>query len=362
MENKQSFVLSICIPTYNRPECIERSLSNLCEVIPSLGLSGKVEVCVSDNSDGGAMRPIVEKYSGGDVAITYFAWGKNAGYDKNALKALSLGTGRFLHLNSDEITHSAEAISRLVSYIEGVGDDSCLVLSLAPGHKSISAENPPLSRFVSINGIAKPFGTPLTRCAVSRQAFNSFMAEHAQDIEKRFIGSSFVHLPLFIYALSKSARVYYASVKPEDPAKPNVSSKPSAALPSDNAKLYAHRLYSVYLACYEAGILPGEVFAVFKRNFSLALPLIMLRIRIMVPPFMASSQLPAIASYVDALDSVPALERWLVKFRILNRFVPYHFAYLAFYYYKKKVKKDREILNLFDLYSGKKESSGFHFS
>ncbi|MFA5105515.1 MAG: glycosyltransferase family 2 protein [Candidatus Micrarchaeia archaeon] len=362
MEKQGSVMLSICIPTYNRPECIERSLSNLCSIIRQAGLSEKVEVCVSDNSDGGAMRPIVEKFSGKGAMVSYFAWGRNAGYDKNALKALSIGKGRFLHLNSDEITHSSEAIERLVSYLEGVEEDSCLVLSLAPGPRMISPEKEPLSRFVSVKGIAKPFGTPLTRCVVSRRVFESFMAEHAQDIEKRFIGSSFVHLPLFIYALAGRAHAYYAALKPEDAAKSNVSSKPSAALPSDNAKLYAHRLYSVYLGCHESGILPEREFALFRRNFSLALPLIALRIRIMVPPFMASSQLPLIASYVDALEAVPATERWLVKFLVLNKFVPYHFAYLAFYYYKKKIRKDKEILNLFDLYSGKKESSGFHFS
>lgn len=64
-----SFILSICIPTANRPKCLERLLNRLNFELNDQDTSAKVEVCVFNNGNNSETTKVINEYSN---QIKYF--------------------------------------------------------------------------------------------------------------------------------------------------------------------------------------------------------------------------------------------------------------------------------------------------
>lgn len=103
-KNKKIFLLSICIPTYNRPEHLENCLY-------SIAISKKVfsnlcfEVCISDNSDTYINTVLIKKYNK-FFKINFHKNKSNIGYPKNYLKVIKMAKGKFVWvIGDDEILH-----------------------------------------------------------------------------------------------------------------------------------------------------------------------------------------------------------------------------------------------------------------
>lgn len=88
-------ILTICIPTFNRANILDITLSNIIKQDIS-----KVEVLVSDNGSTDNTSEIVEKY--GAFGIKYFSNSKNLGLTYNFIKVMELATSDYLTLLSDE--------------------------------------------------------------------------------------------------------------------------------------------------------------------------------------------------------------------------------------------------------------------
>src|SRR3989338_6802903 len=113
MEKKEK-ILSICMPTYNRPECVAKSLAHYERVIRESGLGEKVEICISDNSTNGETEGVVGGFAK-KLCIKYSRNKENLGYDRNAVLAMSLADGKFSQLVGDELFRSEEHTSELQS-------------------------------------------------------------------------------------------------------------------------------------------------------------------------------------------------------------------------------------------------------
>ena len=61
MTKKLSTLLSICIPTYNRLECLENCLHSIKVAYKTHPLN--FEVCITDNNSKGNARQLVNEYS-----------------------------------------------------------------------------------------------------------------------------------------------------------------------------------------------------------------------------------------------------------------------------------------------------------
>lgn len=107
-------ILSICIPTYNRAEYLQRVLKGICDQVSST----KVEVVISDNCSTDTTAWVVEefrrKYSG---PVIYNRNERNV-YDGNFKIALSLATGEYLKLHNDTATLQQGAIDRMLRLID----------------------------------------------------------------------------------------------------------------------------------------------------------------------------------------------------------------------------------------------------
>ena len=93
--------LSICIPTYNRTECLDNCLNSI--LIAKKNYDFNFEVCISDNCSDTNVNKIIDKYKN-LFEITFNRNSNNLGLGVNILKAVSLAKGEFVWiLGNDDL-------------------------------------------------------------------------------------------------------------------------------------------------------------------------------------------------------------------------------------------------------------------
>ena len=89
-------ILSICIPTYNRLDCLDNCLNSI--FIASQNVKNfKFEVCVSDNNSIKDPIEIIDKYKK-YYKITYNRNNENLGFALNAIKTVKISKGKYAWL------------------------------------------------------------------------------------------------------------------------------------------------------------------------------------------------------------------------------------------------------------------------
>ena len=110
-------ILSICIPTYNRAEFLDKTLESI--VIQNAFLNtNDVEIVIADNCSEDNTSLVVKKYT--DIfpeKIIYIKNEANIGAVNNYENALSLATGTFAKLHNDYLLIKKGALSTIVDII-----------------------------------------------------------------------------------------------------------------------------------------------------------------------------------------------------------------------------------------------------
>ncbi len=89
-------ILSICIPNYNRLNCLDNCLNSI--LIASKNVKDfDFEVCISDNNSITNPIEIIEKYKK-YYKIIYNRNDENLGFALNAIKTVSVSTGKYAWL------------------------------------------------------------------------------------------------------------------------------------------------------------------------------------------------------------------------------------------------------------------------
>lgn len=92
IDNK--LLLSICIPTYNRPKHLENCLEAIF-ISKKNCKSLRLEVCVSDNGSKHNIKSIIQKYKN-KINIKFNRFSRNFGITRNFLKAVEMASGEFV--------------------------------------------------------------------------------------------------------------------------------------------------------------------------------------------------------------------------------------------------------------------------
>lgn len=98
-EQNENILLSICIPTFNRCDSLDRTLKS---IIEQNSFDHRVEVVISDNCSTDNTRNTVSKYQTLHKNIIYHC-NENNILDENFTKVLSLGKGEYLKLINDTL-------------------------------------------------------------------------------------------------------------------------------------------------------------------------------------------------------------------------------------------------------------------
>ena len=87
-------LLSICIPTYNRPYHLENCLESI-HISKKNCKNFNFEVCISDNGSKHNISKIIKKYSK-RLNIKFNKFNRNLGITQNFLKVVDMASGEFV--------------------------------------------------------------------------------------------------------------------------------------------------------------------------------------------------------------------------------------------------------------------------
>jgi len=108
--------LSICIPSFNRLECLDNCLNSI--LIASKNVNNfEFEVCVSDNFSEKDPIDIINKYKN-DFKIIYNRNRENIGFALNAIKTLKISTGKYAWLIGNDDLILPNTLSELKNIFE----------------------------------------------------------------------------------------------------------------------------------------------------------------------------------------------------------------------------------------------------
>lgn len=108
-------LLSICIPTRNRPKELGETLRVLLNQLPPAG-GASVEVIVSDNTDDEAL--LVPQETVRAPALRYIRNQGNLGYARNINNLIRAATGRYVWLVSDDDFVQESAVAEIVARLQ----------------------------------------------------------------------------------------------------------------------------------------------------------------------------------------------------------------------------------------------------
>lgn len=104
-------VVSICIPTYNRPELLREAVRSCVDQT-----FGDFEIVITDNSDGDASERVILQV--GDPRIRYHRNERNLGGAGNFTKALALARGQYVKWLMDDDLMKPAFLARTVAALE----------------------------------------------------------------------------------------------------------------------------------------------------------------------------------------------------------------------------------------------------
>ena len=108
-------LLSLCLPTYNRADCIRQQLTRL-QKLTQKELN-QIEIIISDNCSPDETQQTVEEFQG-KVPFTYLRNEENIGPDGNFLQCLRKSTGKYVWLLGDDDYLRTENIPQLLKVLE----------------------------------------------------------------------------------------------------------------------------------------------------------------------------------------------------------------------------------------------------
>lgn len=125
----QQPILSICIPTYNRANLLQKTLDSIVAQ-PRFQNTNDVEIIVSDNCSTDNTAAIMNTYTQMyGSKIRYFCNKENI-YDKNLEKSLSYGRGAFLKSHNDTLMLRDGALDKMCDFLQCHKDSEPIIFFL----------------------------------------------------------------------------------------------------------------------------------------------------------------------------------------------------------------------------------------
>ena len=109
-----NILLSICIPTYNRADKLDKNLNLL---INAIGKHENIEIFISDNCSSDNTKSIVSQYLSLTNIINYHRNNENIGPDKNFLQCFKLAKGKYIWLLGDDDYVLGESLPRIIAVL-----------------------------------------------------------------------------------------------------------------------------------------------------------------------------------------------------------------------------------------------------
>ncbi|HJY98734.1 MAG TPA: glycosyltransferase [Patescibacteria group bacterium] len=122
----KAYILSVCIPTYNRAEFLEKSLKLLARM-----MTADVELVIGDDASTDGTKKIVEEFIrlNKKINVKYIRSNKRLSFDRNVIKIVNSASGKFCWLLGDDDLPKKNCISRIKSVISRYPNTSLVHLN-----------------------------------------------------------------------------------------------------------------------------------------------------------------------------------------------------------------------------------------
>lgn len=184
-------LISICIPTFNRANILEKTLYNLIKI-----KSNKIEFVINDNGSTDNTKEIVEKIK--DNRIKYFKNKSNLGFDANILKVIQKSRGIYIFLLSDEDKIETRTFYWILKTLES-SDISLLYGSI------ITKKKDKLEKYYTYEDKLLKRGPHTAYYLWFQHPYMSGIILRRSDLNldymKKFVGSCYIHQFLSILAV-----------------------------------------------------------------------------------------------------------------------------------------------------------------
>lgn len=133
---KNKYLISVCIPTFNRAKNLDKNLHLLDEQIRFHGLVNKVEIIVSNNCSTDETAEILTNFHG-LASITILTQSTNIGGEKNILTTIKASTADYIMLLGDDDYLESSYLLDCVNSIEKHQNLGCII----PNYQAYDPEN-----------------------------------------------------------------------------------------------------------------------------------------------------------------------------------------------------------------------------
>lgn len=203
-------LLSICIPTYNRADCLKVCLDSIVGQFSSQEIADNVEIVISDNASLDNTKDIVNSFRQKYSNIKYFRNETNIGFDRNLLKVVAASTGKYCLTLGDDDAVFPGTLSILLGKIRDLdvpylmlncwGYDSQLINPVnLKSNLRIDADNVYESLTNFVKGIDNPRDQIGLFGGMSTQVFLRDDWENFID-KDQYIGTQTIHLHILLSA------------------------------------------------------------------------------------------------------------------------------------------------------------------
>ena len=253
-------LLSLCIPTCNRADYLQRSLDSIvCQK-----RFDEIEVIISDNDSNDNTRILCEEYSQKYSNIKYYRNSSNIG-SGNIPMALMLANGEARKVSNDSIIYKRNAIDKILQLIEYYYQSRDLIYLLNRVPKMGLKECDKLIHCTSVDEMLKIISYNITWIA-SMLVWEEYCDKDC-DSMKLYISeekSQLAQIPYLIDILQHNSNIH-------------IYSETIMSVQHINRKNISYGLYQVFYSNYlnymeryrEAGLIAPETFEYLKRDLIL---------------------------------------------------------------------------------------------
>ena len=247
---KNAFLLTIAIPTYNRRDLLKRALES---IVPQL--NSKIEVLVSDNaSDDGTDEMIVQSFP----MVRYIKNEINKGADYNFLQCYREAKGKYVILLGSDDRIAAGAIDYLLDFLEK-NDCDLVFLNFRcfdVTKKGIYIKNGEwIKKYSTKHDIVTTGKSLFMKYAGQKITFISALTVKKAFLMKvrnpeRFINTYFIHAYIMLEAVKGKSAVFGVIMMPLLEANATAGESETSKMPERIATVYGKCMYS--LLCVHA--------------------------------------------------------------------------------------------------------------
>lgn len=164
-DRKNSPLISICIPTFNRAIQLEKCLNS---IYSQIGNDSLFEVFVSNNNSSDNSHDVINKYLNLYDNLTYNKNEINIGGDNNIALTIEKSKGKYILIHGDDDYFKENTIYPLMDVINKNSESSLLFINVLSNKNDVVLYNG-INEFLQATSIAASF---ISSIIIKREAFN----------------------------------------------------------------------------------------------------------------------------------------------------------------------------------------------